>query len=545
MAREVGIIIGNKGATPTEFFIGIKDPNYHICIDDIVYVEEKTSKNFNIKFYGIIAEIIKGFDVINFNTENFLVTDKKIPSNIYHIAQVKVIKIEPEFYVAPTPGNKVFMVDDEEIDIALNFKNMKEKVFIGELANHKPAYINLEFIDGRKGAHVSISGISGVATKTTFATFLMHSINSSKPNKNYKMIIFNVKGYDLLFIDKKNKNIDKETENFYINYNIKPEPFDNVGIYAPTRIEKDDSISLDSIRNDANKYSWDIYTIVKEGLFEFMFNESDDSNISLLIRDADKFLKNYFNQNPGSSIESISELIKIFENETRNLNDNESKIEKRKLFPNQSLSSISAFLRRLRKIEKNLSNIINREYNKINWENHKVTIIDIHNLSSPAQLFVVSSVIKEIFEEKEEKGLREPVVFIMIDELNKYAPSSGSSPIKDILIDIAERGRSLGIILIGAQQTADAVEKRVYLNSAIKVVGRLDSGDIDSPVYKYLGKSLKERAIILKQGKMIVHQPDIPYPLVVSFPYPVWATRPEETTEKEEKNKKTVADYLE
>ena len=45
-----------------------------------------------------------------------------------------------------------------------------------------------------------------------------------------------------------------------------------------------------------------------------------------------------------------------------------------------------------------------------------------------------------------------------------------------MLLDIAERGRSLGVILIGAQQTASEVERRIVVNSAIKVVGRLDAG---------------------------------------------------------------------
>jgi len=34
-----------------------------------------------------------------------------------------------------------------------------------------PIYLNMEFLDGTRGAHVSISGISGVATKTSFALF--------------------------------------------------------------------------------------------------------------------------------------------------------------------------------------------------------------------------------------------------------------------------------------------------------------------------------------------------------------------------------------
>ena len=52
----------------------------------------------------------------------------------------------------------------------------------------------------------------------------------------------------------------------------------------------------------------------------------------------------------------------------------------------------------------------------------------------------------------------------------------GSSPIKEILLDVAERGRSLGVILIGCQQTASEVERRIIANSAIRVVGPARSG---------------------------------------------------------------------
>ena len=74
----------------------------------------------------------------------------------------------------------------------------------------------------------------------------------------------------------------------------------------------------------------------------------------------------------------------------------------------------------------------------------------------------------------------------MLDELNKYAPREGSSPIKEILLDVAERGRSLGIILIGAQQTASEVERRIIANSAIRVVGRLDAAEAGRGEYGFL-----------------------------------------------------------
>ena len=116
----------------------------------------------------------------------------------------------------------------------------------------------------------------------------------------------------------------------------------------------------------------------------------------------------------------------------------------------------------------------------------------------------------------------------MLDELNKYAPREGNSPIKDVLLDIAERGRSLGIILIGAQQTASEVERRIISNSSIKVVGRLDPAEASRPEYGFLPPSQRQRAILAKPGTMFVSQPQIPVSLAVEFPFPAWATRASE-----------------
>ncbi|HHO56730.1 MAG TPA: ATP-binding protein, partial [Trueperaceae bacterium] len=116
-------------------------------------------------------------------------------------------------------------------------------------------------------------------------------------------------------------------------------------------------------------------------------------------------------------------------------------------------------------------------------------------------------------------------IFIVLDELNKYAPAEGSSPIKDILLDIAERGRSLGIILIGAQQTASEVERRIVGNAAVRIVGRLDAAEAERSEYRFMPASFRMRSTILAPGTMVVHQPDIPSPIMINFPFPSWATR--------------------
>src|SRR5262249_37424548 len=106
-----------------------------------------------------------------------------------------------------------------------------------------------------------------------------------------------------------------------------------------------------------------------------------------------------------------------------------------------------------------------------------------------------------------------------------YAPREGTSPIKEVLLDIAERGRSLGIILIGAQQTASEVERRIVSNSSIKVVGRLDPAEAARPEYGFLPASQRARVTLAGPGAMFVAQPEIPVPLAVEFPFPAWATR--------------------
>ena len=152
-------------------------------------------------------------------------------------------------------------------------------------------------------------------------------------------------------------------------------------------------------------------------------------------------------------------------------------------------------------------------------------MIDLNNLPERAQRFVVGVVHRRGDRPQGDAPAPGGLLFTMIDELNKYAPREGNSPIKDLLLDIAERGRSLGIILIGAQQTASEVERRIVSNSSIKVVGRLDPAEAGRPEYGFLPPSQRQRATLAKPGAMFVSQPEIPVPLAIEFPFPAWATR--------------------
>jgi len=194
--------------------------------------------------------------------------------------------------------------------------------------------------------------------------------------------------------------------------------------------------------------------------------------------------------------------------------------------------TVNAFVRRLRSSLKAIRPLVRADLpggprRLLSTEGQQVTVVDLHALPDRGQRFVVGVVLRAETERKEASGPG-GLLFTMLDELNKYAPREGSSPIKELVLDIAERGRSLGIILIGAQQTASEVERRVIANSAVKVVGRLDPAEAGRPEYGFLPASQRARATLATPGAMFVSQPGIPVPLAVEFPFPAWATRPSE-----------------
>jgi hypothetical protein len=194
--------------------------------------------------------------------------------------------------------------------------------------------------------------------------------------------------------------------------------------------------------------------------------------------------------------------------------------------------TLDAFRRRLHAAAQHMGHLVRGSQPArglaIKWEDHQVTVVDIHTLHSIAQMFVVGVLLKRIMEEKEARGTARPLVFVVLDELNKYAPREGASPIRDVLLDIAERGRSLGVSLFGAQQTASEVERRVVANAALKVVGRLDAAEAERSEYGFLTRVARVRATMLQPGTMIVAQPEIPTPILLRFPFPAWATRQSE-----------------
>ena len=196
---RVGIVLGTKPISPLEFWIGVEEGQV-VQLDDVLYIESSIG-NMPVKYYGIVGEVHKFLEGAEFVYDAHLVTKGLIPVNIAYIAKLNITRIEPEIFAPPSPGDSVYRAVGKEFERALYYDQMKEKIPAGLDRNGNVVYVNYHFINGVEGAHVSISGMSGIATKTSYALFLLYSILEKARDKDrVHGIIFNVKGKDLLWL---------------------------------------------------------------------------------------------------------------------------------------------------------------------------------------------------------------------------------------------------------------------------------------------------------------------------------------------------------
>jgi DNA helicase HerA-like ATPase len=551
MSEPVGRILGTLDAMPLEFWVGVEDVHY-LQLDDVVEVATPLPDGREVRLFGVVDQVRARHEGATFDSDVFLVEKGVLPATVAQAAHVKVTRVEPEIFVPPRPGQPVRRAVGERRDQALFFDGMERRLPIGLSRDGEPVYANLDFLDGSRGAHVNISGISGVATKTSYATFLLHSLFRSGAlggeAANTHAIVFNVKGEDLLFLDRRNGRLEAPAREDYGRLGLPAEAFDSVQVLAPVRPGSRERMPATGSRQEGvSAFFWTVREVATERLLRFLFAEAEDAasqlsfvvdrieaRLSAATRDAGTASDPWI-EVEGRRIDSFHTLVEVLTE--RDPDADERSLAERWAWP-AAPGTVAAFERRLHAAARHVGHLIRgadvgrREEHVLEWRRRQVSVVDIHSLHDRAKRFVVGAVLKRMFEEKESLGTARPLVFVVLDELNKYAPREGSGPIKEVLLDISERGRSLGIVLVGAQQTASEVEGRIVANAALRVVGRLDTAEAERAEYGFLGAAARGRAGILKPGTMIVQQPEIPTPLLVRFPFPAWATRKTEVATK-------------
>ncbi len=533
----VGRVIGTEDATPLEFWVGIA-PDSFLQLDDVVALERTLPDGRVVKIYGMVSQVRARHEGASLDSDVFLIEEGLLPAEVSRAALVQSTRFEPEVFVPPLPGTAVDRAQGDARDQALFFDQMDHKLPAGLSRDEEPLYLDLDFLDGTKGAHVNISGVSGVATKTSYATFLLYSLFNSgvlgSEAVNTKALIFNVKGEDLLFLDHENTGLGDEDRDRYARLGLPVGAFRSLGIWAPPR--RDDPTAAPDVsgrHGGVRSFFWTLEQFCKDELLPFLFADAEDDrqqytmvvhNVTARLAAEAQAAGEGGVRIEGDTARTFRQLVEIITNRVLDEDDGDR-------WAGRAIGAgtVNAFVRRLHGAIRHLDRLIRADIpdadaHLVN-DDAQVTVVDLHNLNDRAKRFVVGVVLRRAFDKKERQGNARPLQFVVLDELNKYAPREGASPIKEILLDVAERGRSLGIILIGAQQTASEVERRIVANCAIRVVGRLDPAEASRGEYGFLPPVQRDRATIIKPGTMLVAQPHLPVPLVTQFPFPAWATR--------------------
>ena len=566
-AARVGVVLGHQAASSQEFQIGISD-GQSLEVDDLVSVTTPDPVK-EVVTYGVVTESHALHEGASMPSDSMVIAEGQMPGELVRTADVQVMRVDPERWIAPHPGLSVRRAKGRERELALYEDTMERTLAIGMGRDGEPVHIDLDFLDGTKGGHVSISGISGVATKTSTALALIRLVLAHPDmRRRVRVLLFNVKGEDLLFLDHPNRKYAEKGDRADLDARWKrlglPDPggFPDVAFWAPPSRDDHRIPSSESRHDGVKVFGWTPFNFVLEGLLRFCFSDASDMRSQLSFveervrgellrravpvtghpgalgllsgpaegaprsrppRPADELMAGPFHDLDGLVDFLVEEL--------------EADEGGGSWTGRAATGTVSAFVRRLESAAGRLRGLIRSDASPIPRgdaadDEPPVAVVHLARLHDFAQRFVVGTLLAQTFAAKE-AGTRDPIEFVVLDELNKYAPREGDSPIKDTLIDIAQRGRSLGVILIGAQQQASLVASEITQNAAIRIAGRLDAAEAERSEYGWLGPAHRARARLLMQGRVLVSQPSVPVPIAVEIPFPPWATTSGEVSRAE------------
>ena len=473
--------------------------------------------------------------------------------------KAKVICNTANIYIPVQNDRKVYLASADEINYALGLKGIQNPICCGYLEMYEgtgvsekvtlPVNLNSKFIIGPEGAHLNISGISGLAAKTSYSMFLMKAIQDrylslSDDEDSVAFVMFNVKGKDLMAIDQSNDFADEEnpvkakeeTERMYReDLHLDPTPFKNVKYYYPysTRNQWNTYMTPDDVKdnfakNKAKFYKY-IYTEDKNNL-DLMFSNIDDTTQTM---DA---IVNYIMTGQGDFgrvhdwgefLDKVKEKCNAVGKDAKDKEIPVTSWRKFHRIVNKAINDKTAiFARALKDDDSEIRLGDALKYIKKN----EVHVIDIAKLSEDKQAYVFGDALRTIYnlqlgEYSGDEFVNPPSrIIIFIDELNKYASkdSPKNSPILHEILDVAERGRSLGIVLFAAEQFRSAIHDRVTGNCSTHAYGRTNTIELTKSDYKSVPPVYKTMMTRLKQGEYIIQNPIFRSMLHIKFPKPIY-----------------------
>ena len=459
----------------------------------------------------------------------------------------------------PVRTGPVFFATSAAIEYALgteNFSGHRIPMLLHENGNEKngspqrtPLYVDADYLLGPEAGHLNITGMSGLSTKTSHALFTIASTFQTVKDKKVAALMFNVKGADLLFLDKPvevdkeddpelaeryekadQKGLPREDREMYASLGLEVRPFENLRIFAPLAFGKDRgerkvyaadlrAKDLNTLRRARGEDScvypivWDLEDVLPHAGRIFDSADMDDKFKGFV-----EYLRDRQIQTMNSFHAELDEAFEYFEEtESSYWNGHHQATVAKVRNRFGILPSKCAGLLVHGRVEYDGSPEVDGPF-----EDREMRVVDLSHLSGVPQDLVVTKVINSVWEMAEQGRLGVDKLIIFVDELNKYAPSGPrTSSLKDTLVDISARGRHLNLTLFGAQQFRSKVDDEVVGNAATSLYGRIGDEELTNSSYRSFSSTTREELLQLEKGRLLLRHAHYAVPVFGTFPRPM------------------------
>ncbi len=412
-----------------------------------------------------------------------------------------------------------------------------------------PIFLDADYLLGPEAGHANWTGQSGLATKTSHALFLISSAFQTlrKEGETVAALMFNVKGPDLLWLDKpaqpvaehedayravNSPGLGKDDLDAYEALGLEPTAFDNVRIFSPFKpgaeppsrtgyVDLDgfaDYSKLNTERNAPGETDcvypilWSLDTALYYPHKVFSYGDLDDKLMGFIYELRER------------GIDSVDELEKLF----KKIDEHFAEGEAGDYWEGHHKATIRKAQNRFKGMQDKLGGLL--AHGKVRsktiptadspFVDQELRVIDISQANSTAGELLVTSIINAVWKMAEKSTLGVTKLIVFVDELNKYAPAGGEGGLRDTLVDIAARGRHLNVVLFGAQQFRSRVDGEILGNCGTSLYGRVGDEEIINAAYRSISETSKSELLGLPKGRLLIRHAHFREPLFGTFPMP-------------------------
>jgi hypothetical protein len=413
-----------------------------------------------------------------------------------------------------------------------------------------PIWLDEDYLLGPEAGHANWTGQSGLATKTSHAIFLTSAVfqRMKAEGKSVAALMFNVKGPDLLWLDKPAEPepgmeeayaaadcdpLSPEDRAAYAALGVRALPFDQFRIFAPfkpTQQPQEDNVNLpgmqyhprlNTLRTARGETQcvypilWELDPLLRMPHKIFEHNDLDDKLFGLV-------------DDLKERVATLRQLEKLFQEIFASFEIEDETGKKPEVWNGHHKFTIRKAHNRFKNLASKFGGLVaegsvsfgNLPGYDDPFSDQEVRVIDIAGCNTNVQELLVTRLIDSVWRKAEREELGVDKVIIFVDELNKYAAGGSQGGLRDTLVDIAARGRHLNVVLFGAQQFRSKVDDEILGNCGTSFYGRVGDEEIINASYRSLSDTAKAELLGLRKGRLLVRHAHFRTPLFGSFPKP-------------------------